>query len=71
MAEPKEKEEKSLCLFCSKSDYVKVGVSSAVIGVFFFLSLGYCVWARNQRHMKALTEAVVAEEGKEQTENVI
>ena len=71
VAEPKKIEEESPCMFCSKSDHIKVGVSTAVIGFFFFLSLGYCVWARNQRDKKALTEAVVAVEGRVETANAI
>ena len=45
-------EEEALCLYCHKSDYVKVGVSSAIIGLAFFLSIAYVVWTRGMR-MKA------------------
>ena len=71
VAEPVEEEEPP-CLYCRNSFQVKVGVSCGVIGFFFFLSLGYLVWSSNQRQEKALNVVLVAEVGKEETEeNVI
>ena len=71
VAEP-EVEEEPPCLYCRNSFQVKVGVSCGVIGFFFFLSLGYLVWSRNQMQEKALNVVLVAEVGKEETEeNVI
>ena len=68
VAEP-EVEEEPPCLYCRNSFQVKVGVSCGVIGFFFFLSLGYLVWSRNQMQEKALNDALVVEEGKEETDN--
>ena len=71
VAEP-EVEEEPPCLYCRNSFQVKVGVSCGVIGFVFFLSLGYLVWSRNQMQEKALNVVLVAEVGKEETEeNVI
>ena len=66
---PPEVKKEPPCPYCRNAFQVKVGVSCSVIGFFFFLSLGYLVWSRNQRQEKALNDALVAEEGKEETDN--
>ena len=69
---PPEVKEEPPCPYCRNSFQVKVGVSCSVIGFFFFLSLGYLVWSRNQIQEKALNDALVTEVGKEETdENII
>ena len=70
LAEPEVmvEEEVPICLYCTRSDYVKVGVSSSIIGLALFLSVGFCVWSRNQRYKNRLSQAEDEEEGKEETE---
>ena len=66
--EIEEVEEEALCLYCHKSDYVKVGVSSAIIGLAFFLSIAYVVWTRGMRLKARESLANDEEEGKEEDE---
>lgn len=65
VAEPVVEEEEPICLYCVNSYAVKVGVSSSIIGLVFLLSIGYCMWSRNQRN-KSRSSHTEDEEGKEE-----